>query len=74
MAKKLDAENMKAIPVRLTENERLETMGSRAMLVLVIILAVGLFFSLLYIVADKILLKLSQIGGFTIRVEVSDEE
>ena len=65
---------MKAIPVRLTGNERLKTMGPRAMLVLAIILAVGLLFSLLYIVADKILLKLSQIGGFTIRVEVSDEE
>ena len=65
---------MKAIPVRLTGYERLETMGPRAMLVLVIILAVGLFFSLLYIVADKLLRKLSQNGGFTIRVEASDEE
>ncbi len=41
---------------------------------MIIILSIALVFAILYIVADKILLKLSQIGGFSVRVEASDEE
>jgi hypothetical protein len=41
---------------------------------MIIALSIALAIAILYIVADKILLKLSQYGGFTIRFEAIDEE
>ena len=41
---------------------------------MIIALSIALFVAILYIVVDRIVSKLTKMGGFTIRIKVDDNE